>query len=285
VWGVFWAQASPGPRDWVSGNPIAWLAAGASHWSWVWADPGMPGIMYSAPTSPRFNGFDLYAMGLMTFEEAGGLAYRLSGAVADITLEPLSEVTVDDLLFSLSLSGPAMYEGDGRRVPPIDGDVSSLLALIVVIKGQDDDFTSEQLRLIRKLALELPLDWHHATWGRSSMTVALCDPSQSDWDADGVADCIDNCPYDQNLRQLDRDTDGVGDRCDQCPGVGDPLQFNADERPGLDLRDLANVLQCVGRPEPAAGFCTFSDFDGNERVDLTDFRLVPKSMTGPCGAD
>jgi predicted extracellular nuclease len=50
----------------------------------------------------------------------------------------------------------------------------------------------------------------------------------SDFDADGVADDVDNCRTTSNPGQADLDGDGVGDSCDNCPTTPNPLQLDQD---------------------------------------------------------
>jgi hypothetical protein len=47
-----------------------------------------------------------------------------------------------------------------------------------------------------------------------------------DSDADGVSDCVDDCPFNVNPGQEDADGDGIGDACDNCPTLP-----NADQNP------------------------------------------------------
>jgi hypothetical protein len=49
-----------------------------------------------------------------------------------------------------------------------------------------------------------------------------------DTDADGDADCSDNCPSVANPGQEDADLDGDGDVCDNCPDVANPGQEDRD---------------------------------------------------------
>ena len=42
-------------------------------------------------------------------------------------------------------------------------------------------------------------------------------------DADGIADCVDNCPLTFNSDQIDEDMDGTGNACDECPADPDKI--------------------------------------------------------------
>lgn len=173
-WGVFInRKCSVGPREWQPGrDPVSWLAGGCGHWTWVWEQSGMPGILYSGPTSGKFNEFDLYFMGLMGYAEARQATYQLYEYPR--TDPPvLHPVNLDSLIFGLSLEGSALYEGDGHRIPDTDSTVQNLRTLIVVVKGRDEVFTASQRRLVARLAAELPADWQTATWGRSAMSIGI----------------------------------------------------------------------------------------------------------------
>lgn len=179
-WGVFiTAQSSVGPRNWKPGvDPVAWLASCCAHWTWVWEKPGMPGIMYSGPTSNKFNEFDLYFMGLMGYAEASQAVYQV---YEEPRTDPpvLHDVNLDSLVYALSLAGANFYEDNGRRIPDLDGTAQNLRTLVVVVKGQNEDFTTEQHALVADLATNLPADWNTATWGRSKMSVGIDEKSAS----------------------------------------------------------------------------------------------------------
>jgi hypothetical protein len=49
-----------------------------------------------------------------------------------------------------------------------------------------------------------------------------------DWDDDGIANSVDNCPHVVNVDQLDTDQDSVGNACDNCLTVPNHDQHNAD---------------------------------------------------------
>lgn len=170
-WGVYITVNQVGPREWLPGDPVGWLASCCAHWTWVWDEEGMPGIMYSGPTSDRFNAFDLYMMGLMGYAEASQVTHVLYEDESDPRV--LHDVALDDLIYALSLAGPTRYEGDGLRMPATDPAVQDLKALIVVIKGVDETLTAEDADLVLDLANDMAAAWYTATWGRSSMDVQV----------------------------------------------------------------------------------------------------------------
>ncbi|MCX5726193.1 MAG: hypothetical protein NT030_03240 [Candidatus Saganbacteria bacterium] len=166
-WGVnITRNNNVGPREWKNGDPIAWLASATFHWTWVWSGEGMPGIMYSGPTSNKFNAFDLFLMGLMSYEEASKITYQIH---ENKHPENTHDLVLDDLIYSLSLGGPDYYEGNGRRIPDTDDSTKNLKTLIAIVKGRDETLTKDNEDLIKKLASDLPKDWNVATWERSTM--------------------------------------------------------------------------------------------------------------------
>jgi hypothetical protein len=69
----------------------------------------------------------------------------------------------------------------------------------------------------------------------------------SDYDGDGLADDVDNCPRVANPDQADRDGDGVGDACDNCVAAANSDQADGD---GDGLGDACDV--CPGTVVPEA---------------------------------
>jgi predicted lipoprotein with Yx(FWY)xxD motif len=65
-----------------------------------------------------------------------------------------------------------------------------------------------------------------ATPPGESVNAAGCFFCQTDADADGIVDCLDNCRYVFNPVQDDEDADGVGDECDDCLGTSDSILVN-----------------------------------------------------------
>lgn len=110
-------------------------------------------------------------------------------------------------------------------------------------------------------------------------------PLDSDQDADGVLDPLDNClahpngPADGPNDQLDADGDGIGNVCD-----GD---FDQNERIGMS--DFNVLMRCWTRTAGVAGgpaqdpTCTASDMDGSGRIGFADFLYFAFSFNGPPG--
>lgn len=282
AWGVYWAMDSQGPRGWEADDPVAWLASCCAHWSWNWVGEELPGMMYSAPTNPRFNEFDLYAMGLKSHAEVQGTAFEVYEDSGTSAPGPSHLVDLDDLLFSLWLKGGPYYEGDGKRIPSLDSQATELNALIVVIKGASESISPAHEAAIVTLAEELPGAWFEATAGRSTLSVGMMRSSAVDQDEDAVLDCIDNCPEEQNPLQTDLDDDGMGDVCDACPHISNPSLWDLDHRQGFNLRDFQVFQECFSGPLPLTPGCGFVDFSGGGKIDLSDYVPVGELMTGAC---
>jgi hypothetical protein len=94
----------------------------------------------------------------------------------------------------------------------------------------------------------------------------------SDFDADGVADDLDNCRRTPNPGQADLDQDGAGDACDNC-AVSNPDQADAD---GDGLGDACDL--CAGTAVPEAVPTVrllpnhFALMDGDRTFDTTGKR-------------
>lgn len=171
-----------GPPNWTPEYPVGLLAGSSGHWTWVWDEPGMSGIMYSGATSDRFNEFDLYLMGLMGYEEASqGTHFVYEDGSNPRILHP---VTWDDLIYVLSLyeeenTNYTHYEGNGHRIPDTDPAVRNLNVLIVIIKGADETLDSEAIDLVVGMANDIPTAWNIATHGRSAMNIPAIQQNNS----------------------------------------------------------------------------------------------------------
>ncbi len=70
------------------------------------------------------------------------------------------------------------------------------------------------------------------------MQVYLGQAKGTDSDGDGLADAVDNCPFDWNLSQSDLDGDGIGDACDS-DNDADCIPDDVDPVPGrADISDI-----------------------------------------------
>jgi hypothetical protein len=170
---VFFCQASPGPRDWNKTMPVAHLGAASSHWTWNYIkenNVAWPGIMYSGATAPIFNAFDLYAMGLMSYDECSKQTYTI---YEDPDKSKTHKLKLDDLIFSLMQAGGNLYNAPGKRIPSTDTSMANLNVLTVIVKGQDEKMSPKDTNLIIKLVDDMPRDWNIATWGRSKMASNL----------------------------------------------------------------------------------------------------------------
>ncbi|HZN04111.1 MAG TPA: thrombospondin type 3 repeat-containing protein, partial [Candidatus Polarisedimenticolia bacterium] len=61
-----------------------------------------------------------------------------------------------------------------------------------------------------------------------SLVHAYTNPVAGDFDADGLANCAENCPTIANPLQENGDGDGRGDACDNCPAVSNSSQVDLD---------------------------------------------------------
>ncbi|MBI4093058.1 MAG: HYR domain-containing protein, partial [Candidatus Kerfeldbacteria bacterium] len=66
------------------------------------------------------------------------------------------------------------------------------------------------------------------TNGNGAVDSGESSPLQSDFDADGFQDSLDNCHAVSNANQTDTDRDGLGDVCDNCPQVANLDQLDTD---------------------------------------------------------
>ena len=90
---------------------------------------------------------------------------------------------------------------------------------------------------------------------------------QEDWDADGVVDTRDNCPFTPN-DQMNADGDDFGDLCDNCPDAANNAQANTD----YDI-EVSNALEegvesVLG--ENILGDACDPDIDGDDFVNEED---------------
>lgn len=114
-----------------------------------------------------------------------------------------------------------------------------------------------------------------------------------DFDGDGVADIVDNCPAQPNVEQSDTDSDGIGDACDDCPdgvdsdsdGVCDDIdscpqdfdrtQIDIDDDGIGDICDSQRCFTPVTQEEKqASSFVMQSDARVVEALGTDRFRTI-----------
>jgi T5SS/PEP-CTERM-associated repeat protein len=78
---------------------------------------------------------------------------------------------------------------------------------------------------IRRLSANPPTN---NTLRCKSLRIRVVTGPDSDFDGDGIADVLDNCPLASNPDQIDTDFDGKGDACDNCPTAANPPQEDVD---------------------------------------------------------
>jgi len=158
-WGVFMVrQSSIGPREWVEGkHHVSYLASCCAHWTFGFFigqrdQTDLPSIMYSGP-SGTFNPFDLYAMGLMEYWEASAYSYLIA-PVPDPPSAPhkFYEINLDLLIEGMRISQPWNVEGDGKRIPTLEPEATELKVLAVVVSGESDTLSSEQIEKLNSIA-------------------------------------------------------------------------------------------------------------------------------------
>ncbi|HWO58090.1 MAG TPA: M28 family metallopeptidase [bacterium] len=107
--------------------------------------------------------------------------------------------------------------------------------------------------------------------------------ANSDWDADGVANAVDNCPANHNPMQTDSDGDLVGDVCDPCtcPCPADPVCDGIYS----DVLDVVTVMHTAFRGAPPLfdPGCPFerNDVDCSGVADVVDLvRVIDVAFRG-----
>lgn len=193
-WGVHW-RPSVGEAlnwsfsDWEPWMPTLYLIVGGTHWinsSERWVNPNNMGILPSGPIYNRWNVFDLYAMGIMPYNQ---LQDSVIWARDTATLNEYP-ITIDSLITTLGkaqhyientpldqlpdyLENWQYIQGDGKRIPAVDLQMQELKALIVVVTGKESIFTQADSALLLGLARDIPPDWKYATYKRSSISTML----------------------------------------------------------------------------------------------------------------
>jgi len=160
--------------DWTRGtHPTACLAQMNTHWSYLWTRAEGAGILYSGATNPRFNEFDLYAMGLMGYNEVRTVTHQVREDRIPIASAPTYPITIDSLLAAMAAAGPTFCQGNCRRIPDTDASVQSMRGLVVIVKGANETISESRRRTALNVARSFGTTWNTATLGRSSIDLQV----------------------------------------------------------------------------------------------------------------
>jgi hypothetical protein len=172
AWGVFWGHDLLEVEAGLNAGCTAATDPGGRAMTvpMSWYDEEQQGLLQSPPTAVRFNALDLYAMGLMGYEEAQSYEYLVYPHPASSTLRSIS---IRDVIAHLPLHGSDYFTGDGRRHPDTDASVQSLKALVVLVTAGEQAASPEQTVQLLKLARKLPTAWYEATWRRSVLSTEI----------------------------------------------------------------------------------------------------------------
>jgi Thrombospondin type 3 repeat/Dockerin type I domain len=124
----------------------------------------------------------------------------------------------------------------------------------------------------------------HDSFCGKCITAPPQDPTDDDYDNDGVPDMVDNCPGVPNPGQGDIDGDGLGDDCDIWPPLPVPCIEDLDGNGtvnGLDLAMLLAVWTGAGTTAGCPPVVVAADLNGDCRVNGFDLALLLAAW-GPC---
>jgi hypothetical protein len=167
-------------------DPVTWLATSCDaqgHWCsvpWYGASsggpplPDLPGLMGGA--SAKFNPFDLHVMGLIGHAETAALAYFIEAPIGPLRSAPTRHPITQDLIIDARRRRPdaSFYvEGDGRRIPDTDPEMTNIRVLVLAIKQDNEALSPAERAILGSTVLRLPGDWDLATWGRSRLTTPM----------------------------------------------------------------------------------------------------------------
>jgi hypothetical protein len=116
-----------------------------------------------------------------------------------------------------------------------------------------------------------------------------CSPEDDDFDADGVADGLDNCATIHNPemvagtgRQRDRDRDGLGEECDPAGSLDDAVDGIPD-----DVVNFNGTIACNFMPlaQMTINSVTYQDIDGDQDIypDTGETGRLRLDLTNPFG--
>ena len=157
----------------------------------------------------------------------------------------------DPAVTALACSAPAGFVANSNDGCPANGD---LTAPATWYADADNDGAGDPA--VSQTACAQPAgyvatagDGCPADSAKTAPGVCGCGVADSDGDADGIADCNDNCPAIANADQRDCNSNGTGDVCELAAGTAQDCNANGF----LDTCDLASGsstdLDASGRPD------------------------------------
>jgi hypothetical protein len=172
AWGVLWDHTLTtveGNQKTSCGSSVG-AGSGYSPKSIDWYDEEQPGLLQSPPAGEFFNELDLYAMGLMGYEEASAYEFLV---YKDSDRTSLGWLSVDDLATHLTEHGSEYSNGDGRRLPDTDISANNLRVLLVLITAETEEATADQVATLLDLSHGLSEAWNEATLRRSALSTEV----------------------------------------------------------------------------------------------------------------
>lgn len=150
----------------------------------------------------------------LDFEECKPKTERLSGGLGSTTVQMVGE----------SRHGCVMLYGTEIENPFWDGFLDSICVVpreLGLVKFETQVASGPDLSGLDEYCVEMP------TALEQRAAEEYVHPGEGlDFDEDGYADADDNCPAEENPRQVDSDRDAVGDICDLCRTVPAPGYSN-----------------------------------------------------------
>jgi len=102
-----------------------------------------------------------------------------------------------------------------------------------------------------------------------------------DFDADGVENERDNCPFIANPKQRDTNDDGLGNLCDADVDDDGDVDSSAGRIYPVDARGDLEAVTLTARNGP---YDPDHDLDGDGRVDEADLLRVQAALAHPPGS-
>lgn len=136
---------------------------------------------------------------------------------------------VDNLSSYYAADGICPVPGDARYTSGVTTGNNCLQITIQDNGPNDKNPTSGAINLLGGIGLNPDSDIDaDGVVDLLDNCITTPNPDQIDRDFDGVGDACDNCLLNRNTDQMDTDGDGVGDVCDNCVSTANPDQLDQD---------------------------------------------------------